>query len=78
VGYQVHLEEPGPCIRPVGERANGDLPFQQRPGFGRADATPRLDLLAAWLECPIDGRGAHPCDTRLDRDRELAECLAPT
>jgi len=46
VGDQVYLEEPGPRIRPVGERPNGDLAFEQRAGFGGADAAPRFSLLA--------------------------------
>ena len=46
VGDQVHLEEPGPRLGPLGERANRDLAFEQRARFGRTDATLRLGLLA--------------------------------
>jgi hypothetical protein len=72
VRHQVHLEEPGPRIRPIGKGANENLPFEQRAGFGGADAAPRLGLLAQRLECTIHGGRTHAGDTRLDRNRELA------
>ncbi len=37
---------------------------------------PWLALLAEWFERTINCRGTHTSDVRLDRDGELAQCLA--
>jgi hypothetical protein len=72
VRHEVHLEKARSRIRPIGKGADRDLAFEQRAGFGGADATPCLALLAQRLERTIYGGRTHASNTRLDRDRKLA------
>ena len=66
------FEKAGSGLLPLLERADGDLPFEQRASLGRTDPASGLGQLAQRLECTIDGSWAHACDTRLDRNGELA------
>ena len=78
MGNEVHLKEPRPCVCPVGERTDCDLPLQQRAGFGSADAVPLVGVLTERLECAVDRRRTHACHTLLDRDLELTQRVPPT